>query len=38
MIVRQVAEPLQVLNSLFLRAAEGKVAGLDYNISGREVG
>ena len=38
MLVRQVAEPLHELNRLFLWAAEGKVAGMDYNVSGREVG
>lgn len=36
MLIRQVAEPLHEINRLFLRAAKGKVAGLDYNISGWE--
>lgn len=38
MLVRQVAEPLYEFNRLILRAAEGKVAGMDYNVGGREVG
>lgn len=38
MLVRQVAEPLHEVNSLFLRATKRKVTGMDDYIGSREIG